>query len=509
MFTTDDTLYLKNKGITIKNVEAQREALVKGIPFAAVVAAATIDNGIERLSDAEQQKLVAAYNKVLDTIDVVKFVPASGAATRMFKHLVSFLQEFNPEQESIDVYLDKKEQALTKAFFNNFKELPFADHVLKLVETVYPTFNEMSKGSRLLALTEILLKSDGLDYGNMPKGLVPFHKYEDYSTTAFEEQLFEATFFAASNGKVNVHFTVAEQHLDKFKEHYTAIKNRVVSATKTAFEITYSFQKKETDTVAIDKELNFVRTGDGALLLRPSGHGALLSNLNDIDADLIFIKNIDNVVCPKYVSEIAHYKKVLAGKLLVVQKQVFDYLKQLENAVTEEKLAEIKLFISTTLYNTSQPETVDQIKNILNRPLRVCGVVKNTGAPGGGPFWVRKDGEDSLQIVEAAQINTEAISQKQLLDNATHFNPVDLVCGVKDYQGNTFNLHDFKDVDSGFVTQKSYQGKSIKVLELPGLWNGAMAYWNTIFVEVPLATFNPVKTVNDLLKKEHNPMYNG
>jgi hypothetical protein len=242
------------------------------------------------------------------------------------------------------------------------------------------------------------------------------------------------------------------------------------------------------------------------LVFRPSGHGALIQNLNEVDADIIFIKNIDNVVCEKFVPEMAHYKKVLAGKLVATQKQIFKLLEQLDAGVSDDKLNDIKSFVWNSLYCKSKPETIAELKSVLHRPLRVCGVVKNTGAPGGGPFWVRKNGQDTLQIVEAAQINVDDALQKKSLDDATHFNPVDLVCGVRDYQGEKFNLDDFKDTESGFVTQKSYQGMPIKALELPGLWNGSMAKWNTIFVEVPLSTFNPVKTVNDLLKKEHRPL---
>ena len=506
MFTPEDTAYLNKKGIAIEEAKRQREALIHGIPFVTIVTPATVGNGIETYKEAEQKKLAALFDSVRKQRDLVKFVPASGAATRMFQHLNRFIEEFDPEEELINSYLKKKENILIKEFFENFKDFAFINLLRRKIRAQFPFYKKMTKGPRFKIMVGLLLKERGLGYGDLPKGLIPFHKYVKYATTAFEEQLYETAFYAASNDGVNAHFTFAEEHVDAFRAEFARVKKRVVKKTKTEFDITYSFQKKETDTIALDKDFNLVRTNEGKLLLRPSGHGALLSNLNDIDADIVFIKNIDNVVCEKFVPEIAHHKKVLAGKLVTVQKQVFKYLTQLVAGVEEGTLTEIKSFLWNTLYCKSKPETVEQVIQILNRPLRVCGVVKNMGAPGGGPYWIRQDNRDSLQIVESAQIDINDDSQRKSLEDATHFNPVDLVCGLRNYQGNKFNLLDFRDTESGFITEKSYQGVSINVLELPGLWNGAMAQWNTIFVEVPLTTFNPVKTVNDLLKAEHRPL---
>lgn len=506
MFTPEDKDYLTKNGIAIEEAKRQRESLIHGIPFVAIVTPATVGNGIESYTEAEQQDFIAQFETVRKESDLIKFVPASGAATRMFKHLNRFIEEFDPEEELINTYLNKKENALIKAFFTNLKDFAFINLLRKKIREQYPSFKKMTKGPRFIIMATLLLKERGLGYCELPKGLVPFHKYLKYYTTAFEEQLYEAAFYAASNEGAIVHFTFTEEHVDAFSAEYEHVKKRVVKKTKTDFRISYSFQKKETATIAIDKDLNLVRTDDGVLLLRPSGHGALLSNLNDIDADFIFIKNIDNVVSEKFVSETAHHKKVLAGKLVSVQKQVFKYLMQLDAGVNEELLSEIKSFAWNTLYCKSTPETVAQVRSILNRPLRVCGVVKNMGAPGGGPYWIRQNNKDILQIVEAAQIDVKDATQKKSLKNATHFNPVDLICGVRDYQGNKFNLMDFRDTESGFITEKSYRGACISAIELPGLWNGAMAEWNTIFVEVPLSTFNPVKTVNDLLKRAHRPL---
>lgn len=506
MFTAEDKAYLNENGISLEEVTKQYKTLDIGIPFTRIVTPATDTNGIEKYTEAEQKELVALYEEVRKQKDIVKFVPTSGAATRMFKHITRFLEEFDPEEEPINTYLNKRGNELAKGFFENYKFFAFTNLIRKKIRAQYPAYKKMTKGPRFIVIASVLLKENGLNYRELPKGLIPFHKYTKYATTAFEEQLYETAYYAASNEGVKVHFTFAEEHVDKFKDTYAKVKKRVEKKTKTNYDITYSFQKKETNTIALHKDGSLVRTTSGDLLLRPSGHGALLNNLNDINADIIFIKNIDNVVCEKYVPEMAYQKRVLAGKLIKVQKQIFKYLRQLDAEIDLDKLSEMKSFVWNTLYCKSKPETIQEVRTILNRPLRVCGVVKNTGAPGGGPFWVHKNEEDTLQIVEAAQIDIKNVMQKRLLDEATHFNPVDLVCAVKDYQGKKFNLLDFDEKESGFITQKTYAGKSIQALERPGLWNGAMANWNTIFVEVPLSTFNPVKTVNDLLKRRHRPL---
>jgi len=506
MFTPEDKAYLSKKGISIEDALQQRESLLQGIPYTKIVTPATVGNGIEQYNELQQKELIGFYEEVRKKKDIVKFVPASGAATRMFKHVSEFLEKFDLEEDTINEFLKQEENKLAKEFFENYKFFAFTNQIRKKIRADYPGYKKMTKGPRFQVIAKVLLNECGLGYKNLPKGLIPFHKYLKYATTAFEEQLYETAFYAASNEGVKIHFTFAEEHVEKFREKYAQVKKRIVKKTKTDLDITYSFQKKETDTIALDNNEQLVRKTNGTLLLRPSGHGALISNLNDINADVIFIKNIDNVVAEQYVPQIAYHKKVLAGKLVSVQKQVFKYLRKLDTGVTEDQLNEMKSFIWNILYVKSTPKTKEEIRAVLNKPLRVCGVVKNTGAPGGGPFWVQNNNEDSLQIVEAAQIDISDNLQKKMLEEATHFNPVDLVCGIKDYQGNPFNLLDFQEKGGGFISQKSYNGKTIRALERPGLWNGAMGNWNTIFVEVPLYTFNPVKTVNDLLKKEHRPL---
>ena len=319
-------------------------------------------------------------------------------------------------------------------------------------------------------------------------------------------KLYESAFYAAVGDDVYLHFTFSEQHLKFFREEFENIKNRVSRKTRKNFHISYSFQKKETNTIAVNNQNRPFRNEEDRLVFRPSGHGALLPNLNEVDADVVFIKNIDNVAAEEYVEEIAFYKKVLAGKLLWLQGKIFGYLNDLQEEVTIEQMKEMHSFIWNELNIKDIPSGRADLIEVLHRPIRVCGVVKNTGAPGGGPFWVKDgDGATSLQIVEASQIDVTDTHQKSILKEATHFNPVDLVCGLRDFQGNKFNLTDFSDPTTGFISNKFENGKPLKALELPGLWNGAMAKWNTVFIEVPLITFNPVKTVNDLLKKEHRP----
>ncbi|MGB1307838.1 MAG: DUF4301 family protein, partial [Oceanihabitans sp.] len=364
-----------------------------------------------------------------------------------------------------------------------------------------------------LEFIKTMLDADKLNYGFYPKGLLPFHEYKDHVSTAFEEHLFEAALYASANQQANLHFTISEKHKHIFDAEFKRIEEIVEAKTNTKFHITFSYQSQATDTIAVTPKNQPFLEDNGDLLFRPSGHGALLNNLNALNADVIFIKNIDNVVVFKYENEVAQYKKMLAGILLEIQEQAFLYLKELEaNNLSESKLVEIAKFlknkmqivISSEFEKYSHTYQIAYLIEKLNRPIRVCGMVKNEGEPGGGPFWVKdENGKISLQIVESAQIDKKNKAQKSILKNATHFNPVDLVCGTKNYKGEKFNLHNFTDPKTAFITMKTKTGKDLKALELPGLWNGAMAYWNSIFVEVPLSTFNPVKTVTDLLKATH------
>ncbi|MDX1462923.1 MAG: DUF4301 family protein [Marinirhabdus sp.] len=507
MLTEEDIRQIEAHGLNLKTVVRQLEQFAKGIPPTEIVTAATIGNGIVSCDAETQQELISYYDTHRRTKTIVKFVPASGAATRMFRFLFEFLEKFDPEEQTYNRFVKQGNYPQLEIFAKSLRDFAFVNEVRKKIRKNYPEYKQSRKGQRLLYFVKSMLEEQGLNFANLPKGLIPFHKYTKYATTAFEEQLYEAALYATSKDDAYLHFTFSEKHVPFFKNEFEAVKSRVGKKTKTEFHVSYSFQKPETDTIAVTPENEPFRDENNNLIFRPSGHGALLENLNDVDADIIFIKNIDNVVAQDYVEETVTYKKMLAGKLLKIQERVFKYLTMLHrNKDDKGDLAEIKSFLWNDLNIKDIPETREAIQTILNRPIRVCGVVQNTGAPGGGPFWIKnKFGEISLQIVETAQINLEDARQAHLVSEATHFNPVDLVCGVKDFKGNKFDLTKFVATNTGFITTKSQNGKPLKALELPGLWNGAMAKWNTIFVEVPLSTFNPVKNVNDLLHKEHRP----
>jgi len=507
MLTNKDLIQLKEHGISADKAAKQLETFIKGIPPMYVITAASVGNGIRIIGPEDQKQLIALYDAKKPPLDIVKFVPASGAATRMFKVLHTFLDTYDPEVEKFKKYLKESSDKQLLAFFSALQDFAFTGQVRKKIRENHLDYKRSNIGQRNFYFVETLLKEEGLNYAALPKGLIPFHKYAKYAVTAFEEQLYETAYYATAKEDAYLHFTFSENHVEKFKKEFEAVKKRVSKKTKTKFHISYSFQKKETDTLAVGEDNMPFRDKDNNLVLRPSGHGALIENLNDVNADIIFIKNIDNVVAQEYVPEIAHYKKVLAGKLLWLQHKIFGYLELLEkNKVTTDHINEITSFIWNQLNLKGIPEGKSELMFVLNRPLRVCGVVKNTGAPGGGPFWVQGEtGITTLQIVEMAQMNTNSELQKGIVNEATHFNPVDIVCGIRDYKGGKFDLTKFVDSKSGFISNKSQGGKPLKSLELPGLWNGAMAKWNTALVEVPLKTFNPVKTVVDLLSREHQP----
>jgi hypothetical protein len=424
----------------------------------------------------------------------VKFVPASGAATRMFKTLYEYVQ--NPvSNKEIDIFLSNLNKF---AFFSELKK----NLATKGIDIV--------SGDKTKVVQE-LIESTGLNYGNLPKGLLQFHSYSDGSRTSVEEHVSEGYKYAFAKEKMKLHFTISPEHEPIFLKEFEKMEAKYKS--KGVLDIKYSFQKKSTDTLAVDMKNEPLIDKNGHLVFRPGGHGALLENLNDIDADLIFVKNIDNVV-PDYLCHVTvKYKKALAGLLVSLKTQIADILSYLEwhDTYTEKRKNDIAAFLKKYL-SINVPDNLDNtifagyIKSKLDKPIRVCGMVKNAGEPGGGPFWVfNRKGEASLQIIESSQVDPNNSKQQEILNSATHFNPVDLVCYTKDYSGHKFNLLKYRDSNSGFVTEKSINGLKIKAQELPGLWNGGMSHWITLFVEVPLETFNPVKTINDLLRKEHQP----
>ncbi|WCO01422.1 DUF4301 family protein [Psychroserpens ponticola] len=515
IFSEKDIQQIELKGLDVTKVKRQIELFENGIPFANLVAEATINEGILRLTDIDIEQLVSYFESKKDLVSILKFVPASGAATRMFKFLYSFLEEYDLEKGSINSYINKSKNNDLSLFFIGLDKFPFYHIVQNKLQETDPNYDSLSINEQRLKFVKMMLDNEMLDYGNSPKGLMPFHKYKnEVVSTAFEEHLYESALYSSSNESTKLHFTISEKHNHKFDVEFSRIEKYVEEKTGSKFDISFSYQKESTDTIAVTPKNKPFRDDDGSLLFRPSGHGALIENLNDLNADIIFIKNIDNVVTYKYKDEVAKYKKVLAGILLRIQEQVYKYLQLLDDdtIASEERLIEIGEFLVNKMNVNISPEfekyslkyQIEYLAEKLNRPIRVCGMVKNEGEPGGGPFWVKDEsGNISLQIVESAQINKKSKQQKQILKNATHFNPVDLVCGTKNYKGEKFDLKKFVDTKAAFISMKTKTGKDLKALELPGLWNGSMANWNTIFVEVPLITFNPVKTVNDLLKAPH------
>lgn len=504
MLSQEDLKQISLRGITEEQVEHQLDEIKQGFPFLKIEAAASIGKGIMSPTENEMNKYLSMWDTYLTGCHkIVKFVPASGAASRMFKNLYSFL----------DADYDKPTTEFEKEFFENIKKFAFKKELCNACKT-----NEgkcvtcLMDNGEYKKIVENLLEEKGLNYGHLPKGLLLFHSYEEGPRTPMEEHLVEAAMYAQSEGQANVHFTVSHEHLELFKKKVAEKIDMYAEKFGVKYNISFSEQKANTDTIATNPDNTPFRNEDGSLLFRPGGHGALIENLNDIDADVIFIKNIDNIVPDRLKGETVKYKKLLAGILVDLQTRAFNYLKLLDTGnYTHAQLEEIIRFLQRDLCcrrndikELEDAELVIYLHNKLNRPMRVCGMVKNVGEPGGGPFLCyNQDGTISPQILESSQIDKSNEKYVQMFKEGTHFNPVDLVCATKDYKGNTFHLPDYVDRSTGFISSKSKNGRELKALELPGLWNGAMSDWNTVFVEVPIETFNPVKTVNDLLREQH------
>nr|WP_314289016.1 DUF4301 family protein [uncultured Capnocytophaga sp.] len=509
--TEKDQQLLIKKGITESMLSAQINQFKRGVPPIQLQKAAVIDDGIIPLSKEEAAKYAAIYQNHKQGHTIVKFVPASGAATRMFKALFSFRDDFEPDRESFVAYVNRTGNKEVKVFFEGLERFAFYPILKDVINHQHTDFSSLNEDIQKHIIVNTLLNEEGLNYGNKPKGLLPFHRHSEKIATPFEEHFREAVLYASNSEEAHLHFTITEQHTEAFYKELNLIKPVLEERYHIKFNVTFSYQKSSTDTVSVNEDNEYFRNEEGDLLFRPAGHGALLSNLNDIDADLIFIKNIDNVVVKKYTDETVFYKEALAGKLCEVQDEVFRILHRIDNNKIKKKevkrildfLKEININVPDYLYKFRRQYAMEFIKEQLNRPIRVCGMVKNEGEPGGGPFWIKEEEGYSLQIIESAQVNMADAKQKEIFQQATHFNPVDLVCGTKNYKGERFHLQDYIDVNQAFITQKTYMGKPLKALELPGLWNGSMARWITLFVEVPIITFNPVKVVNDLLKKTH------
>lgn len=508
MIQKSDLEQLREKGISTETIEEQIEQFKKGFPPLKVERPASLTDGVVPLSPTNINDYKNYYRQELEKgLQPLKFVPASGAASRMFKALYNYIE--NP----VDVN-DLEDDHPVSRFIHDLPKFAFFEK-LKSYFSEVNIENVSERISLAPAIISKVLDEDGLNYGFLPKGLILFHEYDDGARTSLLEHLVEGAEYARNKaGESAIHFTVSTEHLEHFKKELDQNKHSIEKRTGTSFDVSFSFQKPHTDTIAVLPDNEPFRDEDGKLFFRPGGHGSLIENLNDRDADIIFIKNIDNVVPEHLLPLVADYKQALGGLAIEIRDNVFSFMKRLKTELSPELIDEIRGFLKETLHtdipghlaDASTGEQAAYLLQYFDRPMRVCGMVKNEGEPGGGPFWVRdKQGQETLQIVESSQIDLEKPDQKKIFESSTHFNPVDLVCITKDHEGQKFDLLQYIDHDTGFISEKSVNGKTIKALERPGLWNGAMAHWLTIFVEVPVETFNPVKTVNDLLRPAHQP----
>ncbi|MFC4873009.1 DUF4301 family protein [Negadavirga shengliensis] len=495
---------IEEQGMSPATIEEQIRNFEQGFPYLNIYAAATPGDGIMVLDEKELERFLDTYQKYSKGKVIFKFVPASGAASRMFKDLYAFLDN---DTASLDA------DPITKQFIDNLSSFAFYEDLDNSLKASGSSIEKALATKDYKLIIRHLLEDEGLGYGSLPKGLLKFHRYDEGSRTPVEEHFVEGAQYGLGKGNtVRLHFTVSPEHQEKFEEKIADIQPAMEARFNVNFEVTFSQQKKTTDTIAVNMDNMPFTEENGEILFRPAGHGALLENLNDIDADLVFIKNIDNVVPDRLKGSTETFKKAIGGILLDAQDRVFSVLEKLEADADEALIIESEGVYTQILgaklpdfyhkYNLA--EKAAYLKKKLNRPIRVCGMVENTGEPGGGPFWVKEaDGSLSLQIGETAQLNLDDPHQQGIFQSSSHFNPTDLVCSVKDYKGKKFNLLEYRNPKTGFITQKSKNGKDLKAQELPGLWNGSMDNWNSIFVEVPLITFNPVKTINDLLRDVH------
>lgn len=486
----------------------QLETFEKGIPHTRLLRPCTIGDGIIQVDTKQFPPLIDTFKKAMDSGRVTKFTPASGAASRMFKDLLGYMNACLEKDGGVS------DGVLTfgRHFFDHLDKFPFHDALAACIEDKGQSLDALLEEGDHGTVLQYMLTEKGLNYAQLPKGLIPFHKAAEGSRTPFVEHLAEALQYACDkDNKARLHFTVPAEHQQAIETHINEAKNVFQSDTVT-WEISFSIQKESSRTLAVDMDNNPVRVQGNLLVFRPAGHGALLENLSDINGDIVFIKNIDNVVPDSIKEETYTYKKVLGGYLVLLQDQIFNSLRKLEKVPcddaalsTAEKVVSVQLGLPLPDgYRAFSPEEKrTYLFSRLHRPLRICGMVKNVGEPGGGPFWIKEDEGCPLQIVESAQVDMDDSSQKDIFTRSSHFNPVDLVCGLQDHHGRPFNLMHYVDYDLGLISVKSKGGQELKALELPGLWNGSMAYWNTLFIEVPLITFNPVKTINDLLRPEH------
>lgn len=510
MLNEKDIRQLQEKGISKEAFLFQIEHFKNGFPPLDLDRPATRGDGILAMEKGQEKELISLFDAERKDFSMVKFVPASGAATRMFRDAFRWRDLLRAGVE-VDSLIES--QPAAAEFFQGMRDFAFWEDLKLVMDKDDLDADHLLDDGNYLPLLEYLMFDPGLDYSSLPKALIAFHKYNGEIRTAMEEHMVEAVDYVSGlNGRAGIHFTLSPEHIKAFRSQLEKVRKRYEQRFGVSFDISWSVQKQSTDTIAVKPDNLPFREKDGSLLFRPGGHGALIENLNELDEELIFIKNIDNVVPDRLKGNSNRSKKVLGGLIIRLIKETRQWISSIEKGrLTDEDYARARDFACNSL-NVDRsvfPDDPDQgsrvMKNVLNRPLRVCGMVKNEGEPGGGPFWVkdRSSGRLSLQIVEMSQIDMDNEKQAEIVARATHFNPVDLVCHIRDYRGKKFELGDFIDKNTGFISHKSKDGNEIKALERPGLWNGAMAGWNTVFVEVPLISFNPVKTINDLLRDKH------
>lgn len=509
-FSEEDLEQLRLRGLSPDEAGRQVQLLSRPPAHVRLERPCTVGDGVVRLDPEETAELHSLHGEAAAAARFLKFVPASGAASRMFKELL-FFQRGPGRGMSWSEVLSQADAGGSEAtalvkFVEGFDRLPFRDDLEASLRT---------KDS-LPELLDALLSAEGLGYEALPKGLLKFHEYREGSRTSFEEHLVEAALYVRDEtGTSRLHLTVSPEHRERFARRFLEVREQYEKRYGVRYEVDFTLQKPSTDTLALDMEGSPLRDGQGRLIFRPGGHGALIENLNDLQADLVFIKNIDNVQRDRVKPTVVHWKKLLGGYLVRLQRETFKRLEKLREprppgAVLDEAIhftsSRLQVELNGRLGPLAPRERRAFLIDRLNRPLRVCGVVPNTGEPGGGPFWVRGgDGSVTKQIVEGAQFDTSDEEQRAIWESSTHFNSVDLVCGIRDAMGRPFDLTRYIDREAVVVASKSVGGRALKALELPGLWNGAMAGWNTIFVEVALGSFSPVKSVLDLLREEHQP----
>ena len=520
--TPDDLQQLQQKGISEERLLQQLRDFRNGFPFARLVAPAIKGHGVLNLTDQEKDHYRKLYRDQASRNKILKFVPASGAATRMFKNLYACYETLKDyraatHQEKAPDNIGLKPDV--QEFFHHISDFAFYEALEKALNRIYgKTVDSSLIGKEYFCILDTLLENpQGLRYGKLPKALLLFHNYPQGPRMSLEEHLVEAALYAGSQGVCHLHFTISPEHREEFRNRIGQVLPRYEAQYKVKYDISYSEQKPSTDTVAVTLQNEVFRDEEGRMVFRPGGHGALIENLNETQADIVFIKNIDNVTYDSLRQDTVIYKELLAGILIQCREDIFQKLRELDSispanasqaylqGLQDFATRKLCMALPENLSSWSPQQQSDWFRTALNRPIRVCGVVKNTGEPGGGPFWVLGQGQQapSLQIVESSQVNMDDAKQKEIFNTSEFFNPVDLVCSLRDYKHNKFNLSDFVDPQTAFISRKSVKGTDIKAMELPGLWNGAMAHWITLFVEVPQSVFTPVKTVNDLLRPQH------